>query len=233
MEGKMNEAHQTQKALSDLEALKHAVLLRKNQSPLGVDSVELHHKLHIIALTFVVCLVILDFPEKYLLTTDVLASAGDAALQMSGIVSAGVVLLMFLAGGYGLVAFQARKQRQKYDEYTERYFTHFRNLSLFSDLFVKYAAFCAIILAGKPEWLAPALLLFTGDWVMQGRFFVLGARLSTLLGLACFAGALVMFLTGAGLMMIPLIVFLGINMFSLVGIVGFKKKIKNQDTGEQ
>jgi hypothetical protein len=221
--------NETQKALSDLEALKQAVLSRSNKSPLGVGSVSMHKALHVVALIFVAGLITLDLPNHYLLTSDVMASAGNSWIQISGIITVGLTLLLLLTIGYGMVAYKAWQQKQELDEYITRYFTYFKNLSLFSDVVIKFIAFSAIILAGKPEWVAPALLLFTGDWVLQGRFFIIKQKLSLLLGAVCFIGAITMFCYGHALILVPLIIFLMIGGISLMEVLRFEEDLKSQD----
>jgi len=57
--------------------------------------------------------------------------------------------------------------------YIVRNFIYIKNLSLISDLLMKFIALSLAILAGKPEWIAPLLAAFTGDYLLQNRFFTL------------------------------------------------------------
>jgi hypothetical protein len=99
--------------------------------------------------------------------------------------------------------------------YITRNFKYVKNLSLISDLLMKFITLSLLLLAGKAEWMAPVLMAFTGDYLLQGRFFTLPTQISAVLGIGCLASALTQFASSSHELLIPLGVFAFITSISM------------------
>ena len=74
--------------------------------------------------------------------------------------------------------------------------------------------------AGRPEWIPPLLLAFTGDYLVQGRLFTLPTRLAVLLGTLCIATGLYQFLAQIETLLMPL------GIFTLVALISLGRLIR-------
>jgi hypothetical protein len=124
---------------------------------------------------------------------------------LMGTIIAGLVVVL-----YFILWRAARHNGEEFGTYVTRNFRYVQNLSLVSDLLMKFATLSLLLLAGKPQWIAPALLAFTGDYLLQGRLFTLSTKLGVALGTICVAGAFAQFLANSALLVIPLLAFTAI-----------------------
>ena len=126
---------------------------------------------------------------------------------------------------YVLVFRASRRAQEDFPRFVSRNFAYLKNLSLLSDLLVKVAALAVVIHLGQPRWLAPLLVLFVGDFLLQGRFFALPLRPSLGVGLLCVggAGALAVWgdevLSASTMLNVPLAVFVAVSAMSLWHLV--------------
>jgi hypothetical protein len=67
-----------------------------------------------------------------------------------------------------------------------------------------------LVEARHPEWVAALLTLFIGDYLIQGRFFVLPLRAGLAVGVATFGLALLQMSVGSGSLVWPLLIFAGV-----------------------
>lgn len=146
----------------------------------------------------------------------------DKDLANEGIFEIGVTLPFLLAAVYFLAWRSAAHTDRSLPEFLQKNFTYLRNLNFLSDLFVKFVVLALALRSGHGEWMPPLLLLFTGDYLLQGRFFTLPLSLSLVLGPVCFAGAATMYVTSSVQLWIPLAVFCTLNAMSF-GVVLIRK----------
>jgi hypothetical protein len=127
------------------------------------------------------------------------------------------MLLLFGAGVLYFVLWRvARREGENLSSYVERNFAYLRVLSFGSDLFLKFIATAAVILAGRGDWVAPLLMIFTGDYLLQGRVFILPLRGALVFGLGCFVLGVVQLLWLEGSLVYPLSVFCAACLLSLL-----------------
>jgi len=126
------------------------------------------------------------------------------------------LLLLLVLCAYFIVWRSARRADQPFHDYIARNFRYLRLLSFAGDLFVKFAVLSLVIWHGNPEWMIPLLVLFVGDYLIQGRFFQVPFPAALLLGLACFATAAGLFLSETDRFEWALGVFLAVDLVSIV-----------------
>jgi hypothetical protein len=224
MEIKMSDFQNTQQALSDLQVLKQAILQSRSKVALTVESVDTHLMLNVAALAVAVSVGagVMIWPE---INDDVrsLATATEDRIPVLTIVGTG--LLALLAVPYGYIYKRAKSENIAFADFNNKYFSYFKNLSALSDIVVKFCATALVVMAGKPEWLAPLFILFIGDLVFQGRLLILSPRTSIGLGIASFVAALGAFALGVTSLIAPAIVASAVCVWSLTNIVKFRHRL--------
>lgn len=137
-------------------------------------------------------------------------------LRVAGICDVAIFLLLMTVSVYLIVSSAARKREESLDAYLTKHFHYLKNFAFFADLFVKFVIFSLIILARKPEWVAPLLSLFTADYLFQGRLFTLPVRTALGIGTLCIAAAVLQFRATDPTLLYPLIVFSLVSGLSLL-----------------
>jgi hypothetical protein len=128
----------------------------------------------------------------------------------------GFSLFMLLLILYFVLWRAARHSQEDMTAYIATNFRYARNLNFISDLLIKFVALSLIVLAGQGGWVAPLLLAFTGDYLLQGRLFTLPNGVSQVVGVLCLIGAGIQFFYFSGNFAIPLVVFAVICGCSLI-----------------
>ena len=181
----MNEKDSIQSAASDLAIIRRAIEKAADRDPsipahsTAMDAGFIAQGL---CLVIGVALLVFELVSGHEMTEIMMLSARDQELGWLGLAQvalAGLTLLMCI---YFLAWRAARHSGQSFNDYLVRNFQYLRNLSLVSDVLVKFVPLSLIVLAGRPEWVAPVLSLYIADYLVQGRFFTLSTRVSLVLG---------------------------------------------------
>jgi hypothetical protein len=128
----------------------------------------------------------------------------------------GVTLAVFVMCLYFIVWRSSRASEQEFSGYVAKNFRYLRSLSLVADLLVKFIVFSLVMLAPRPEWIAPLLVVFIADYLIQGRFFHFPVKVSLAMGLGCLLIAAFMYFYPMILLLWPLLLFVVIG-----GLSGF------------
>jgi hypothetical protein len=229
VEETMSDIYTTQQALSDLKVMRQAVLQSTNKLPLSADSIDTHLMMNIVALCITIALGCWDLMGMGSLMgkmTDELLSLAkfpEARPPIMGYVGAELVALVLAAQAY--ISFKSKHKELVIDDGSERSFVYFKNISALSDIFVKYCVTAVLVLAGKPELVAPIFVLFVGDLALQGRLLVMPSRMAGVYGAASFVVALAVYGLGISSMMWPIAVAAGACVLSLITILRFRRRI--------
>ena len=130
----------------------------------------------------------------------------------------GLVILLYL-----VIWRAARNSGEDFNQYLVRNFRYARLLSYLSDLFIKFVAVSLLILGGHTAWIGPLLLVFTGDYLIQGRLFTLSTRVAIGLGAFCIVAGLVQFFMGVVSLLPALVFFTAIGAASMGRLVRIRK----------
>lgn len=147
-------------------------------------------------------------------TAAFLRAKSDEAFMVNGLVSVGVFLTFALLVFYMLAWGSAKAEGEAVEVYLDRHFSRLANVSFAADLLVKFVTFSLVIVAGRPDWVGALFLLFTGDWLIQGRFFELPTGASLGAGVLVLLGGLYQISTGSPSVLPSLIVFSVVSAFS-------------------
>lgn len=199
-----------QKALADV-ALIRRTLDHSEQDPLDsrLVGVTLEANLLLQAMAFVsaLLLILLEVTSGHAITHTLMVGGQLDEFRRFGIGMMAFILTGLLVALYFVLWRAALHSGESVSAYITRNFRYVRNLSLISDLLMKFITIALLLLANRPEWVAPVLLAFTGDYLLQGRLFTFPTRVSVVLGLACVAGGLAQFFSQNPSLLIPLAVF--------------------------
>jgi len=80
-----------------------------------------------------------------------------------------------------------------------------------------------LILGGHTAWIGPLLLVFTGDYLIQGRLFTLSTRVAIGLGAFCIVAGLVQFFMGVVSLLPALVFFTAIGAASMGRLIRIRK----------
>lgn len=196
-----------QKALADI-ALIRRTLDHSEQDQLDsrLVGITLEANLVLQALAFVsaLLLVALEILSGQTITHTLVIGNQVDEFRRFGIGIMAFILVGLLVALYFVLWRAALHSGESVSAYITRNFRYVKNLSLISDLMMKFITLALLLLANRPEWVAPVLLAFTGDYLLQGRFFTFPTRTSVVLGLACVTGALAQFFSQSPSLLIPL-----------------------------
>jgi hypothetical protein len=217
-----------QEAIKDLAVIRQAMERAENEektagSVLNV-SLGAHLVLQAMALAVSSVVIVTELATNNLNTQVMLLSSQSAELRAIGLIETAFMLSTLVVTLYFVVRRAAKDSDRDFNYYITRNFTYLRNTSFLSDLFVKFTVFAALILAQKPEWVAPMFLIFTGDYLLQGRFFRLPVTWNLLLGSACFLGGFIQFLYSSALLLYP---FVAVALISASSIYHLNRERKS------
>ena len=183
-----------------------------------------------LALTGAILLVAIELFSGGGLTRLLMLGGQSPELRLVGIgviasILAGLVILL-----YFVIWRAARHSGEEFNSYVVRNFRYARLLSYLSDLMMKFGAIALVLLAGHPEWIAPLLLAFTGDYLVQGRLFTLPTRVAVILGAICVGAGVLQFIVGLEQLLVPLIVFSVIACISTGRLIRLRRQQSHEAT---
>jgi len=229
----MNEIGSIQKAVKDVAMIRRAIERASGprRPALARRSVlDANLVLQTLSLVFAATLAVTELLSDHVITGSMLISKYFLRDSIIGLGQLGLVLLMLVVCVYFVVWRSSRHSEQEFSEYVAHNFRYLRSVSFLGDLLVKYLVLSLLVLAPRPEWIAPMLALFTGDYLIQGRFFNLPLKLSLFLGVACVLVAAGMYLKGIIFVFWPLLLFVAVNLISLALLV--RSRIKDEEPAE-
>ena len=167
------------------------------------------------ALCIALALTIVEIFSDNVISRAMILGNESLDLRLAGIGIVALMLLGMITALYFVLWRAARQNGEEFGAYIARNFRYARHVSYLSDLLMKFVAVALVLLAGQSQWVAPLLMAFTGDYLLQGRLFTLPTKVAMALGVACIGGALLQFLSHSDSLLIPLAVFSVISAFSV------------------
>ena len=217
----MSSPSDLQKAAADLEAIKRAItrLDAEDKDKDSHPSAELNTQ---ISLHYCVCGLLTLLILSYLLVKDAAWKVTEAVYYSPSpmwrylVVIFLALVLLVLAVALAISLRQSLKREgESFDEHLFRSFKYLRRVAFASDVFVKFIALVVVVLAGRADWISPLLIIFTGDYLLQGRFFAFPLKWSLVLGLACMVFGVVYLIFLYGNLLYAFVLFLLLTLFSL------------------
>jgi hypothetical protein len=217
-----------QKALSDI-ALIRRTLNQTDQDQMdrrltGV-TLDANFLLQVIAFLSVLALFIIEIVSGNSIMQTLMSAGQVDELRRFGIGLMGFILVGLLTTLYFVLWRAAVHNGEEVRSYITRNFNYVKNLSMISDLMMKFITISLLLLAGKAEWIAPVLMAFTGDYLLQGRFFTIPMKTSAVLGIGCLATAFAQFTSDIHTLLLPLGVF---SLISVISLSNLAKRYQQQ-----
>lgn len=213
-----NHNQDIQKALSDVTLFRR-VLDQTDQGStnpfFSKVTLDANLLLQACALFVTLALISIELLHGHTLSKVMILESQIPEMRLYGITIIGLMLLGLITILYYILWCASRHSGETFECYVRRNFKYVQNLSFISDLLMKFFALSLVILSGHAQWVAPLLMAFTGDYLLQGRFFTLSLRVSVCLGLFCILGAISQFMLGDGLLIWSLALFSFVTALSI------------------
>ncbi len=217
--------------IRDLKSIRQAVdEAGINQMPRGAmhSRFRLHFALHLTAAVLVLSLILADCVLRIGPTQFLIQTHFHFPLRFGAIGIIGLLLIILCGVLYAALAVMAKREGETLEDYLARNLPYLMTVSFLSDLFVKFSAVSLLILAGRPDWVAPMFLIFIGDYLFQGRFFVLPLRVAWILGAASLIVGVLQCLLWYGTLLFPFGVFVLLSVLSLLHLYDLRSKNESQ-----
>ena len=167
------------------------------------------------ALCIALALAIVEIFSDNVISRAMILGNESLDLRLAGIGIVALMLLGMITALYFVLWRAARHNGEEFGAYIARNFRYARHVSYLSDLLMKFVAVALVLLAGQSQWVAPLLMAFTGDYLLQGRLFTLPTKIAVALGVVCIGGGLLQFLSHSDSLLIPIAVFSVISAVSI------------------
>jgi len=223
----MKEKDSIQSAASDLAIIRRAIEKaggRDPSIPAHGTAMDAGFVIQGLCLVIAVALLAFELISGREMTDIMMLSANDEELGWLGLAQVALAGLTLLMCVYFLAWRAARHSGQSFNDYLVRNFQYLRNLSLVSDLLVKFIPLSLVVLAGRPDWVAPLLSLYIADYLLQGRFFTLSTRVSLVLGGASVIAAAVQYFGYSAQLVWPLLHFSVVSAASLFFLLSARRE---------
>ncbi len=231
----MNDTAGLEQLLRDVREARRAVerVDGATRSP-GYGSLTAHRRIHLLCFVLCMALLVLDTAVSPSLTTLLYATALNSdfftLLRYVSVLMILTLLVCLCSVVYLLVWRAAKGLNENVADFISRNFRYLSLASFTSDMFIKFSAVALVILAKRPDWVAPVLIACTGDYLVQGRGFILSTRLSVLLGVAYLVLATVILIWFEGFLWYS---FLAVLLPLLLSLCRIEFLIRAVDAGEE
>jgi hypothetical protein len=219
--------HEIQQAVADLAMIRRAIDSVQGKREAGEGTrrgLDANLIIQTLALFMAAGLCLVELAMDHVLSRGLMVTAWETEWKLFVLADVAILLLLLVMIAYFIVWRASRHSGKDFSTFVAHNVSYLRNMSLVSDLLIKFAALCLIVLANKPQWIAPLLCLFVGDYLIQGRLFSLPLRSSLLLGLACIGVGAGMFFFGAWLLLWALVLFVAVQALSVVFLLRLRSK---------
>ena len=207
-----------QQAISDLAIIRQAIERRRTASPTPAalrNVLDANLVLQVAAFVFVLCLIGLELVKGPSIHDALEIAESYRPMALLGIEQIALTLILLALTAYFVVWRASLHAEQPLSVFLEQNFVFLHRFSFLGDLTVKFAVVALVLMSGRALWLTPLLVLFTGDYLIQGRFFTLPLTWSLILGLVCLMLAAVLFFAQALLVVYAFSIFAVVNAISL------------------
>lgn len=162
-------------------------------------------------------------------TQILLATQYERELQIYSVGCMAYALAVLLGTLYFILWRASKYSSLNLESFILKNFSYLKNLSLFMDLLVKLCVTTLLLLAQKPEWIAPIFLLFTADYLIQGRFFTLPLKVGFGLGVVCLIAAFIQYSLHSATFIWPILAFGSTTLLSLMLLMINQRKYSNEN----
>ena len=226
-------SEEIQQVIEDISIIRRTITRIDKERSFGHDTkpymLNVNYVSHLIAFIFAAAVVVFEFFSNNLGTDQVLASVDNAPLRYLGMANIGLILVLLIGGLYFIVNREAKNSDKDIAQFIAKNFSYLKNLSLVSDVSVKFGVVSLIILGKQPQWLAVLFFLFLADYLIKGTFFYLPLAISITCGILCFICAAIQFSSGSPLLIWPMLAVALISGYALKNIKAQHKAVRDNN----
>jgi hypothetical protein len=224
----MSNSQITKNSINDLAYIQR--LLKKIESnefsmPLNKFAVDINIFFQSLCLVFAIFLAGYELMTEGRITSSMLLSAQDSELGSLGMQTVLIILFALVVIFYFLVWRASIVAKRDFNMYLEANFKFLKNLSLVSDLLVKFVALYLLVATGQAQFVSLLLILFIGDYLIQGRYFNLPFRISAIGGLLSFILCSALYYLKKPDLIYPVVLFVAMTITSILYLLKDKKSI--------
>lgn len=128
-------------------------------------------------------------------------------------------LVLLLICLYFITWRSARLSEEEPTAWLERNLLYTHHTAFLSDLFLKFVMISMVIFMNRPDWVSALLIMFTADYLLQRRFFVIPRPWSYVLGVLCMCWGVYVYLIAQGLLVYALPIFVLVTSISLYQLI--------------
>lgn len=222
---KLSETGNVQDVVQDILSIRRSInaFQSSKEGKIGQSAYQAQLVLQGIALFFNVVMIAIEVFGNHWITRNLVSPQIGEHGNFLIALSIGAFLALCVSISYFTVSRAAKNVGDDLNNYIKRNFTYLKNLTHVSDLMVKFIVIGTLLHVGRANLIAPFLLIFTADYLLQGRFFSLPIRSSQILALFSFAGAGVMFILNIPEVLWPLIWFAVLTVLSIKRLQELKR----------
>lgn len=179
------ENQNVEQAKDDLAYIRKALetFQRKNQTKLQIKG---GVAIHCFLTSIVLLLIGIELVTNNQITNYLSVIRYDQELKIFTIAYISTLTALILGLAYLYLTKLAKSNSQPVSEFFAKNFSYLSNISLASDLAVKLVLLSVLILIDKSNWIIPALFLFLGDFLVQGKVFNFSIKSGFGLAVICF-----------------------------------------------
>ena len=207
---------QIQHAIADLNAIRNALDRAEAKQQKGSFTPGTLHRALYLTLIAISCAVLaMEILHIFPVTAALYATHYSWTLRYMTISGMALVLILILLVFYGLTHHVARKSGESLQEYNQRNFATISSIAFLSDLLIKFVGLSVVVLSGRGDWVAALLVIYTGDYLLQGRLFLIPVQYAIPAGIFCFTIGTLQLLFWTGWIYWPFGLFILANVASL------------------
>jgi len=223
----MNQNDSILGAMGNLTVIRRAIEKAENRNtaiPNNKIAIDAGLIFQAICLLIGLAMLVYEFASGFEMTKIMMLSVNDTESGMFGLAQVALTMLTLVICLYFLAWRAAHHSGQSLDDYLVRNFQYLNNLSIVSDLLVKFVPLSLLVLVGHAEFIPPLLSLYIADYLIQGRFFNLPTRPALLLGLVSVVVVFIQYQTKTVQLAWPLLHFSVVTAISVFYLYNAKRK---------
>lgn len=232
----MNQNDSILSAMGNLTVIRRAIEKAENRNttiPNNKMAIDAGLIFQGICLLIGIAMLVYELVSNNEMTQVMMLSVHDAESGIFGLAQVALTMLTLVICLYFLAWRAAHHSGQSLDDYLVRNFQYLKNLSIVSDLLVKFIPLSMLVFVGHAEFIPPLLSLYIADYLVQGRFFNLPTRPALFLGLISVVAVFIQYQSKSVQLAWPLLHFSAVTAISLLYLHNAKRKAIDVTSEEQ
>jgi hypothetical protein len=206
-----------EQAINDLSTIKRAIEISSPQEgvPKNFSALSVGRISHLFGIAIAGSILTYEIFAETSLTEIMLLSKIDPDVGISGLALVAMILPVLILCLYFVIWRESASEGDTFQHYVSRNFRYLKNLGFVSDVICKFVPVSLLVLCGGAEWVAPLLILFLGDFLIGGKYFIVPVKTGILTGVICVIIAISQWIQNSSSLILPLSVFISLSLISI------------------